>query len=274
MTSAFLLSVWGDERIDRLARCRAELVAAAKREFQPAPLEVACFGVENHKAAIDAGFPQAVLLDERPVIDYLGRGVRDPDLRANINYGAIMWMMKVHAMRWAMERHDEIVWLDLDCRLNRPLPDDFWDRMREGAPIQLTLVEYHRTQCPWRKEDQNVLGEGAFIYCRARCVLDWVWERYLKVPTWVDQQVFAWVIDETCGGWPGRDGYAAQGFEPHCHRLAGMSNVHAHPDPLFTTARSKKSPIKGHIERQLDRGRITREQAEAMIREKFPHIKL
>mgnify|MGYP001608988157 FL=1 len=243
MKRTFVQAMFGDDRVERRALVCTQLESAATAEFRPEPLVLYTFGEENDALARRLGH-QTIMLDSRPVVDFLESGERQPDPRANQNFGCAIWWHKIAAMREAMRSHDEIVWLDLDCRLQKPLPGDFWERLRRGAAFQGTLVEYRNIQCWWRTEDRRKLSEGACWYCRDAALLERIWEKYREWPTQVDQEVVAMVLDEEDGGWQGLERWKALGRELYCHRVAGIHNVLPCEELVFYTARSKPSPTK------------------------------
>jgi hypothetical protein len=81
--------------------------------------------------------------------------------------------------------------------------------------------------------------EGAFIYCRDPRLVERANELYdhPRRRGWSDQAIFAEVMDEIAGEWPGVDGHKAMGFEPYCHAI--YCQYHAPADRLFVTTKGR-----------------------------------
>ena len=77
------------------------------------------------------------------------------------------------------------------------------------------------------------MAEGAFIYCRDGRIISRVNRKYAKHRDHVDQTLFANVMDEMAGGWPGNEGYKVRGFEPYCHTI--YKQIHRAEVTVFRT---------------------------------------
>lgn len=136
---------------------------------------------------------------------------------------------KLLAIRDALHNYQHVLWMDIDCIKLGPFPADFWDRLKDGAPIQAKIRQYHRRKAHWRHGQARILQGGAFIYCRSLPII----ERALDVMAtpvydlaprfypsgtgraFDDEMAIAWVIDEMNGGWMGQDAYRKGWDVPH-----------------------------------------------------------
>lgn len=219
----FVTALWGDDIIERRGKALDDIRRLLTDEFQVNRLWLA-YGRNNLEWLQDVGV-DADLAHEDSVVDWDGVGKRTPEGHRNDhNYGYSMWRHKLHAMEIAMQRSDTITWLDADTHLQKLLPDDFWRRLRQGMPIQMPLTSYHRITCTWRgRQCRRSVPEGAFIYLRDRRILETAKAIYRKNREWVDQTVFAYVIDMLVKKHGPNvftdEGYKSDGFQPYCVRI-------------------------------------------------------
>lgn len=104
------------------------------------------------------------------------------------------FLYKVIALQKAMEMFDEILFLDWDCFIQKPLDDNFYKKLREKAPVQMPLYFYPNELlkgyetispfvneghhyfnmffyqilrvCRWSFRGGLVIPNAGFIYCR------------------------------------------------------------------------------------------------------------
>lgn len=51
---------------------------------------------------------------------------------------------KLLALKAAEERYEEYLFLDWDITLNKPIDENFWDKVRTGGSLQMPLYAYHK----------------------------------------------------------------------------------------------------------------------------------
>lgn len=221
--------------VERRPKVLDDIDRFLRHDHHPKPARTYAIGRNNHEHLRSIGV-KCQFVTEEPVMDFDGIGERNSSLRGGRSYGYCTWRHKTEIMRIAMQAYGEIVWLDWDAKLTKPLPEDFWQRMRRGRPIQMSLIQYHIRTCVWRgRRDTRAVPEGAFIYCRDRRIIDDVNALYVKHPTWVDQTIFAKIMDEMAGGWPGVEAYKRLGFEPYCQRI--YDQFHKPEEVIFVTSK-------------------------------------
>lgn len=141
---AFIRALWGvygDERKYYKRRPKQDNdIEMVKLNQNAQPHVTYVFGEDNYKYLIDKGL-DCRLVDKRPI-------VWDMDEE--------QFRHKLEVLHQGMLEFDEIIFLDWDCTECRPLPDDFWDKLAEKAPIQAVLRQYHKRKAYWRKSDQMV----------------------------------------------------------------------------------------------------------------------
>ncbi len=157
------------------------------------------------------------------MIDWREDGAPDVSGNGSMPFGTSMWRLKLKILLRALQEFEEVVWLDLDAHLVKPVPDDFWDRLGTGAAIQMPLVSYKARWNYWRGRcDTRSISEGAFIYCRDRSIIEQADSLYdeLKWMPHTDQTLLAYTMDQLAGkGEPGQftvEGYRQDGYEPYC----------------------------------------------------------
>lgn len=123
---------------------------------------------------------------------------------------------KMELLKYAMEEdgYDEIVYLDWDCYLVKPLPTDFWESLNKKSKFQANLIQYHRKKCLWRNYDQRKVPNGGFIYIRDKNLPRKAIEYWEKMMQDNDEPAWAKVVEELMGGkWTNVDDYWEK-FEP------------------------------------------------------------
>lgn len=242
----FVRSLWGDGVVERHPTAIADAKRSREWEFQPEPTIVYAFGVDNFNLLVDMGWDNIRLMSSDPMVDFLKIPGTDRclDPRGAWAWGIPMWRHKFEVIRTALQKYPDCVWLDFDCNLCCPLPEDFWERMRQGAAVQGTLVQYHQRQCGWRDDGARQVPEGAFLYFRGLEAIE-ACIRIYEEPVMrgmIDQQVIAKYVDDSMGGWKGADGWRESGYRPYCHRIYYEVDPCPEEDVLFRTARSRTSP--------------------------------
>ena len=237
MTGTFIYGLWGSpEMAPRRAKILMEIERWLRTKYRPEPWEIYVYGQNNRDWLAYHGIA-STMLHADPLVDFCKVG-GPPSPRGHgqlVWDDCSIWRHKTELMSAAIAKHRTIVWLDFDTVLRQPLPDDFWERMAAGQPVQMSSLYYRRPYCFWRKRGhaRRIMPEGAFIYCRSRRIIARVNRRYAKHRRLIDQEVFASVMDEMTGGWPGHKRYKALGFEPYCHHI--YKQVHKPEVMLFET---------------------------------------
>lgn len=274
MQRVFMRALWGDKRVERFPQVIGQAVSNPDKMYPINPLVVYVFGEDNERLLKDLGYA-TVLLDKRPVVDFIGSGIRAPDLRANINYGINMFAHKIYAMKVAAHEHQEVTWVDWDCSLVKPLPESYWEDRGKGAIVQVCLVQYRRFQALWRQSHRRKTVESAWVYFRDAAFMDRVFEIHLQNPEYNCQLAIARAVDELEGDFS-PELWQAKGYEPNgIHHVAGVE--HCFPEDLdkilFVTRRSKTSSVKHHIEFLANQDPwkvLDNPEAVKSLRDKFP----
>lgn len=209
MRRGFVRTLWGDYGDPRrLFNCRGKmdddisLIRHNKYEYQLNPTYY-IFGENNFKLMQDMGF-NCKLLDKRPFV-----------------YGEneSMFKHKIDAYVAATDDFDEFVFLDLDCMLIKPLPDDFWERCYEKEAIQGSLMIYHKRKAKWRKSDTRKIPCACYMYFRNKEMVDGVLRAWEKSKMESEEVAAARFMDEYAGGWKGLD-YYWENFEPDFYAMS------------------------------------------------------
>ena len=226
-SSGFLHFLFGDDTVERRGKVLEDVAHSIAKPHQPSPCLNLCYGQENLDFLRSHGV-ESQLAHEDAVPDLFGLGDHPIREHGMIQHDYCVWAIKLDAIRKAFEVFDEVCFLDWDSHLMKPLPGEFWSRMRLSSPIQMPLVSYHVRWCYWRgRHNQRSLPEGAFIYCRDKTIIDRAWELFPDLP-WrhhTDQTVLAWVMDEMDSttepdSWGITvDCYKDAGHEPYCVRI-------------------------------------------------------
>lgn len=141
---------------------------------------------------------------------------------------------KLLAIREGLRYYEHVVWMDFDCIKLAEIPEDFWDVLRAGAPLQAKIRQYHRRKCHWRDGQKRILQGGAFVYSRSVPLIERCLDAMVERPEQCsdDEMAIAWVIDEMAGGWVGSDKYLKMGFDPQHYTIRG--EIHRCESPIFT----------------------------------------
>jgi hypothetical protein len=213
----FIHAFWGDQSDihSRSHKVRHDLVRAAGRRGRGPALESLFFvwGRDNKDYLTELGFDRIELVSEAPLM-------QKPAMPRDA-----VWRHKFVACQLAMQRYEQIVFLDIDIRLLIPVPDDFWDRLGQKDRFQANLLIYKRKKCPWRKSEPRKRPSAAFMYFRDPVVVDELLAVDEQKP-WgflgSEETALAWWTDQEQGGWKSALAYARR-FEPYCCILPNKS---------------------------------------------------
>jgi hypothetical protein len=242
--STFIHGLWGDGEFHKFEKCFRDIKTTRELPDQPLPCHNYVYGTENHKRLADIGV-EATLLGPDGLWDVFGVGDRRSWNPASMPHGRVgkqreklmdagFYAWGVSLLYWkflicqaALQEYDEIVWLDWDEHLEEPLPDDFWDRLRQGPTIQATLRQFCNWQAIWRAgADRRKIPSAAFVYMRGKEVADELVKSYNdpKHHLWREEQVMGEYIERQLGieEWKGHLYYHEQGFDPYCHWVNGQ----------------------------------------------------
>jgi hypothetical protein len=208
MRRAIVRTLWGDQTIPRsITKIRKDVRDSLLPSLQVQSGVNVVFGVENARFLSSLGL-KVTLIDQREVLW--------PENR--------MWRHKLEAWRVAMEQLDEMVFLDWDVRLVRPLSEDFWDQLGRKACLQGCLFQYKNPQAPWRETDWRKVPSAACVYIRGRETVEALIELWNGSQEWREEICMAAYCDGLMDGWKGVDEYVRQ-FEPTVCSLRRKSAV-------------------------------------------------
>lgn len=146
-------------------------------------------------------------------------------------HGCSYWWHKLEIMIHALRHFSEVVWTDSDIRQVRPIPDDFWSYLRQGADFRASLylqrnwtwgAGWRRTK-KWgvkfmdplvnnpRRAAQIVPGCG-FLYLRSYDTALEAMSIQNEYPFWLDHQIYAYLLDRRYKKWIGEESYIAKGY--------------------------------------------------------------
>lgn len=212
---SFILAFWGDhtKSTSRSIKVRKDLVKAADRERRGHPIDPLVFvwGERNLAFVESLGVFRAKLVDPRPIV-YRPVYRGDPS-----------WRHKLEAWRLALAEYDQMVSIDADIRLLRPLPEDFWAWMAKRDRLQANLLCYKNYKARWRHTQPRRSPSAAFVYCHDPRVPEELLALYDAQP-WgfrgTEETAMAWWFDREMGGWKGPAAYGRR-FDPQCCVLPG-----------------------------------------------------
>ena len=136
------------------------------------PFIVYTMGTDNHVAMTKYGFASKLICDEPQKWDMKSE----------------LYRHKLEILKYAMMDYDEVVYLDWDCRLIKPIPDDFWDILSKGDSFQANLFQYRTKKCLWRREDLRKTCNGGFIYMRDKSIPDKLIQNWDSLKKWVENK--------------------------------------------------------------------------------------
>lgn len=151
------------------------------------PFVVYTFGEKNHKQLLSMGI-KSILIHKEP---YKYNPVRG------------LYKHKLDAHQYMMEDFDEIVFLDWDTYLIKPLPVDFWERLNKKESFQAVLGEYRTARINHRLDSKSnqLIPMGAFVYMRDKSIPLRLIELNKGSNSWSCEPAFARLTDERMGGW-------------------------------------------------------------------------
>lgn len=216
MKRAFIRCVWGAykietpltgfhaaEKLSRRSKLDGDIDLILKNQFNE-PFIVYVFGKDNFDKMKGLGF-NCVLADP------------NPSPFDQINY---VYRNKMELIKYAMEAdgHDEIIYLDWDCRPQKKLPDNYWDEFGKRAPIQACLQQYRRRKCLWRTDgDVRKVPNGGFLYIRDKSLPNRAIQIWDTMKQDNDEIAWAKLIDELMNGWKGMDEFWKDYETPFCN---------------------------------------------------------
>lgn len=130
----------------------------------------------------------------------------------HLPYPTKIWWHKIDVLKYAMEEDgfDEIVFLDWDCVLNKPLFDDVWERLGQKEDFQACLMKYSYHVLDYRKGRQanKLVPNGGFVYIRNKSIPAEI-EKWSRVDPnqWLDEAAYAKYLDDRTDGWIGTSSY-------------------------------------------------------------------
>jgi len=170
------------------------------------------FGQDNYDMMTKKGL-DCILIDKNP---------------APFDQQKFVYRHKMELIRYAMEDdgYDELIYMDWDCIPEKKIPTDFWDNLNKRESFQACLQMYRRWKCPWRKEAQNIVPNGGFLYLRDKTYPSKAIKCWEKIPQDNDEPAWALFLDELHGEWIGYDKYWELYEAMNC-RLHGHSTYTA-----------------------------------------------
>ncbi len=213
MNYAFVHGLWGDETTLPHYRDKLHQIVLESRDHQPDDLAVYACGKDNVDIIRDAGY-DPIMLHENPIVNWdNSTEPRNTHAEGRMNWGLSFWRHKLECIKAALGDFDAVVWLDWDVHCVAPVPDDYWEELAEGQPIQAALRRYKHRQCKWRAGiGEQILPHGACIYCRDITIVERTIEVHRELADEYgdlgkDETAIARVIDERMGGWKGVEEY-------------------------------------------------------------------
>ena len=204
MQSQFIRTLWGeydsqDKNKLRRKKLDNDIELLLKNPYR-VNFKTYVFGENNYVYLQDHGIDNIELIYDRPIV---------------WDMGTQQFRHKIEAFKRGIEEFDEIVFLDWDCQAIKPLPENFWNTLREKEKIQAILRMYKRKKVSWRKEDRRKIPCASFVYINDKDVgqdLVSLWEKMNK--PWSEEIVMMKYMEEINGGWKGIEDYWEK-FEPN-----------------------------------------------------------
>jgi len=242
----FVRGLWGYEDrkeyvYKRRKKISNDILLVQHNPFEQ-PFVTYVFGEDNYKFLIDEGF-DCRLVDKNPMI-------WGHDRLKEHQYGH-----KLKIFQAATEEFNEIVFLDWDCMLAKPIHKNFWDIMGKKQEVQAILRGYKSCVCMWRKTDRRKRACASFVYVRGEEVgknMFDMWysgfDKYKSVKSrrLSEEQIISLYTDKIFGGWQGVRTYW-KNFEPNFF-LLGKHEVPFQPYPNTWLLKKKRCFV--HINRQ------------------------
>lgn len=158
MITGHIKALWGilDHQGRRLFMRRTKIandVRATALNIYAPPYKTFVFGEDNEKFLHDEGFTDTVLIDKRPIC-------WDMDKQ--------QFRHKFEVFKVASEMYDRFVFTDWDMMFIHPIPDNFWDVLATKEKLQAIMGRYKRRKVFWRKNLQQYIPSGSFIYIHGK----------------------------------------------------------------------------------------------------------
>ena len=204
MKRGFIRGLWGihtqeTEIMERRYKIDNDIKIVGLNKIEM-PFVTYVFGTKNYDYLVKRGF-ECKLVDKEPLLwDHSDRKIH--------YYG-----YKLKVLVEAMKDYDEIVFLDWDCLLAKPLPQDFWEVLGRKSSIQAILRAYKKRKYGLREKDKRKRPCASFIYLRDKKIADQMYNYWLENKQMAEEQVMAKTMDDLMGGWKGVDKYWEL-FEP------------------------------------------------------------
>lgn len=235
MKTAFIRGLWGDMKEDThgVTQRRLKVLSDIERvvnSHYPMDFVTYYFG-EDNAPIFDRYNLKSVMIDR----DSIKWDMKDE-----------LYRHKLEVIKRAMDDYDAIVYLDWDCILTKPLPDNIWDILGKGATLQANLFLYRTKKCLWRDVDLRKTCNGGFIYIADKKIPNHIIRNWEELSAWAKQQQekrrarglelrlreksfmfddepsISKYVDDVCGGWPGVEAYWDR-FEPKVCKLRKKS---------------------------------------------------
>jgi len=174
MTKTFIRALWGEcfgsnTTNPRPSKMLDDILSNQKSEIH---FVVYTFGLSNHAKLSEMGFTSKLICEEMQ----------------KWNMKLELYRHKLEILKHAMMDYDEIVYLDWDCKLIKPFPDNFWDILAKGDSFQANLFQYRTKKCLWRRTDHRKTCNGGFIYMRDKSIPDKLIQNWENLKKWVEEQ--------------------------------------------------------------------------------------
>lgn len=133
-----------------------------------------------------------------------------------IDKRSVVWDLKTENYRHKLEiikcgayDYDEIVFLDWDTQVIKPVDDNFWLNLSKKYAMQACLRRYKKNiRAVWRKMDQEFVPCASFVYLRDKSLCDKAIEYWsVQDNRWSEELSLARVTDDLMGGWQGLEKY-------------------------------------------------------------------
>jgi len=152
---------------------------------------------------------------------------------------------KLYILTLAMKDFDEIVFIDWDVGIKKPVDNDFWNILNSKREIQANLYRYKKQQKIKHrngKENQYTSLAG-FIYMRDKSLASKIWGVRRSLPcTWSAEPALTKIIDDISGGWKGVEFYG-KNFEPDTY-LCKHSQFHKDINKIYMTNNIKIPDVR------------------------------
>lgn len=191
----FVRCLWGDANLPGDAahprgahKIRNDVRQAFKDQSVIEPAMIYVFGMDNYEFLKSIGYSsdQMVVLSSSGMV-----WPRERQFRHKLE----VWKQAAYSL-------GEFVFLDWgDLWIDKPVPTDFWPRLRAKGTLQANLRYYHRKQLPWRKVEPRKVPSAAFVYMADPWHADSLLEIWDEHQDWTEQQCLAFHMDRLMGGW-------------------------------------------------------------------------